>query len=137
VARQVGQPAINAIECIIKRENNSLFLQSKKTPKLRFKLLANQADILKAYGREEVILGVRPQDIGIVPLEGGECVSAKVDVFQPLGSEGVLTALVDGSSIVSLIDPEAQIEHEQNIDLFFETRFFYLFDSESKSMLVS
>lgn len=137
VARQVGQPAINAIECVVKRENSKLFLQSKKTSKLRFNMLADQADILKSYGKGEVILGVRPQDIGIIPIEGGEKVSAKVDVFQPLGSEGVLTALVDGSSIVSLVDPESRIEHEQTIDLFFETRFFYLFDAESKSMLVS
>ena len=137
VARQVGQPAINAIECVIKRENGKLILQSKKTSKLRFTMLADQADILKSYGKGEVILGVRPQDIGIIPIEGGEKVSGKVDVFQPLGSEGVLTALVDGSSIVSLVDPEAKIEHEQTIDIFFETRFFYLFDAESKSMLVS
>jgi multiple sugar transport system ATP-binding protein len=137
VARQVGQPAINAIECVVKSENGTLFLQSKKTPKLRFHMLDRQAAILKDHGREEVILGVRPQDIGIVPIEGGEKIEAKVDVFQPLGSEGVLTALVDGSPIVSLVDPEAKIKHEQMIDLFFETRFFYLFDAESKSTLVS
>jgi ABC-type sugar transport system ATPase subunit len=137
VARQVGQPAINVMRCEVKGADGGVNLQAKGSAKLRFPLNPRQVDAVKRNGKSEVILGVRPKDVGVTPVEKGEAVRGVVDVFQPLGSEGVLAASVDGFPIVSLIDPEADVKHEQPVTLYFETQFFYLFDADTEKLIIS
>lgn len=135
VARQVGQPAINMIQCDVKRKDGALILQSQKSPVVHFTLLDRQYGIFDKYSKESVILGIRPKDIGIVPVKAGSQLTAVVDVFQPLGSEGVLTTSIDDESIVGLIDPTASVEHGDSVTLHLETKYFYFFDIDSKENL--
>jgi multiple sugar transport system ATP-binding protein len=135
VARQVGQPAINVIYCDVKRKDSDFILQSQKSPAVQFQLLERHRKIFDRYGKESVILGIRPKDVGITPVKDGSQLKAVVDVFQPLGSEGVLTTSIDDEAIVGLIDPTATVRHEERITLYFETKFFYFFDYESKNNL--
>jgi multiple sugar transport system ATP-binding protein len=135
VARQVGQPAINMIPCEIMKKNGSIWLQSQKSPVLKFRLLEQHKDIFYRYGKKSVILGIRPKDIGIVPVKDGAQIKAKVEVFQPLGSEGVLTTSIDNETIIGLIDPTKIISHGETVNLQFDVSFFYFFDIESKENL--
>ena len=135
VARQVGQPAINMIECDIKETDGSLVLQSQKSKGVSFKLLEKQKKIFNKYDKKSVVLGVRPKDIGVNPVKDGSQLKVKVEVFQPLGSEGVLTTSVENESIVGLVDPTSTISHDEELTLFFETKFFYFFDIDSKENL--
>jgi multiple sugar transport system ATP-binding protein len=132
VARQVGQPAINAVECNIHRENNEIVLESEKESMFKMPLIASHKALFDKYNREKVILGVRPQDVSLIPDKDKISIEAVVDVFQPLGSEGVLTTTIGNITVVGLIDPESEIEHSQKVKLFLDSSAFYFFDSETK-----
>lgn len=135
VARQVGQPAINMIQCEVLNKDGKIILQSQKSKGLKFELLERHKKIFDRYGKKSVILGIRPKDIGITPIKEAVRSKAKVEVFQPLGSEGVITTSVDNDSIVGLIDPTETITHGETVTFYFETKFFYFFDIDSKQNL--
>ena len=132
VARQVGQPAINAIACLVKSMNGKMVLQSEKEKTFSVSLSPEQGKVFASYKKERVILGVRPQNITIIPDRAKLGIDGVVDVFQPLGSEGVLTTIIGNLSLVGLVDPESEIEHNQKIKLFLDSQAFYFFDVDSK-----
>ncbi len=135
VARQVGQPAINAFDCRIKRENTAAFIQSEKEPSFKMPVPEKYKELLQKYKEDRVLLGLRPQDISIVPENNKKGIDAVVDVFQPLGSEGVLTMTIGNLTVVGLIDPEADIKHGQGIKIYMNSEAFYFFDIDSKKNL--
>jgi ABC-type sugar transport system ATPase subunit len=131
VARQVGQPTINTFTCTIEKQAGDIILRSKDSTKLAFKLVKSQHSLFEHYDKDEVILGIRPKDIGLNPLEKGQKINSVVETFQPLGSEGILTTKVYDQPFVGLIDPESDIAHGDNATLYLETRFFYFFDAQN------
>ncbi len=135
VARQVGQPAINAIECFIRSENDNIILESQIDPNFKVSVLPEQKGLLQKYKKEKLLLGVRPQDVSILPDGNKIEFEAVVDVFQPLGSEGVLTTSLGNLSLVGLVDPGAQIDHNQKIKLYLDAGAFYFFDSDTRDNL--
>jgi multiple sugar transport system ATP-binding protein len=136
VARQVGQPAINAVPCTIGRSNGEVKLQSEREPALSFTLSAQHAERVKSYGKDRILLGIRPKDIGIASGEGLQSFDGVVEVFQPLGSEGVLTSRIGNISLVGLVDPEAGIRHDEKVKLYCDETSFYLFDIDTQENLM-
>lgn len=132
VARQVGQPAINIIECNIARRGGNLELIPVEEQKITFPVNEKQAEIIKKYGKERLILGIRPKDISITGTKGDVSFESIVDVFQPLGSEGVLTTKAGKLQLIGLIDPEADVKHNQKVDIYFNPESYYLFDYDTK-----
>jgi multiple sugar transport system ATP-binding protein len=132
VAHQVGQPAINQVPCTVKSSGGKVQLQSEEQPSVSFSLLPEQEALLKKYGRDRLILGIRPKDITLTGNGDANQMDSVVEVFQPLGSEGVLTSKVDGLSLIALIDPDAQVEHDQKVKLYLSTPQFYFFDDRTK-----
>jgi multiple sugar transport system ATP-binding protein len=136
VARQVGQPAINAVPCAIASEGGKVRLRSEEEPSCMFDLAAEHQALLKSYAKDRVTLGIRPKNIGVIPESGAVELGGTVDVFQPLGSEGVLTSLIGKLSLVGLIDPEAKVKHEDKVRLFLDKKAFYFFDPDTTKNLM-
>jgi multiple sugar transport system ATP-binding protein len=111
-------------------------LQSEDEPSLSFTLSAQHAERIKKYDKERVLLGIRPKDISITPAEGFQSFNGIVEVFQPLGSEGVLTSKMGNISLVGLVDPEAGIRHDDKVKLYCDETSFYLFDVDSQKNLM-
>lgn len=132
VARQVGQPAINTVECFIRSENDKVTLESEKEPDFKVSVLPSQRDLLNKYNKKKILVGLRPQDISIIPDREKVELEAVVDVFQPLGSEGVLTTTAGNLTIVGLVDPGSELDHNQKVKLYLDVRAFYFFDSDTK-----
>ena len=137
VARQVGQPAINTFDCTIKKGEKGFYLQSNNEQSISFQILPQQQKLLEKYGKERVILGIRPKDIGITEIDKDNRIKAKVEVFQPLGSEGVLTTRAGELPFVGLIDPEAHVKHDELLEIFLDTNAFYFFDYDLKINLTT
>jgi multiple sugar transport system ATP-binding protein len=136
VAHQVGQPAINSLPCAVVREAGKISLRSEEEPSCGFDLIPEHQALLKSFSKNRVILGVRPKNIGITPESGAVELGGAVDVFQPLGSEGVLTTSVGKLSIVGLIDPEAKVKHEEKLKIYLDKRAFYFFDPDTTKNLM-
>jgi multiple sugar transport system ATP-binding protein len=135
VARQVGQPAINSIECVICNGDGKAVLESKEERKLKLTLSDSQRYLLNNYKKETLLLGIRPKDISLDPGREKNEIEAVVDIFQPLGSEGVLTSLVGKLPLVGLVDPSMEIHRDQKVKLYLDTRAFYFFDPDTKENL--
>lgn len=132
VARQVGQPAINYFECNITKKDQNIVLIPVDEHEVIFPVTDKQAELIKRYGKEKLTLGIRPKDISIDGEKGDICLESIVDVFQPLGSEGVLTTKVGNLQLIGLIDPESDVKHEQKLEIYFNPENYYLFDHETK-----
>jgi len=132
VARQVGQPEINSIECKMKRNGGRFLLQSVE--ETGFSVYPSRAltDAVRKYKKNRIILGIRPQDISIIANKRKTSIQATVDVFQPLGSEGVLTIDVGKLKLVALVDPETNVSHKTTVTLYFDSESLYLFDIDTK-----
>ena len=132
VARQVGQPAINTIECDIKEKNGKLILVPVDEASVSFPVSNSDVEKIKNYGKSKLILGLRPKDISIDGGKNKESLNVTVDVFQPLGSEGVLTSNAGNLQLIALIPPETKIDHGQSVKLYYNPEDFYLFDIDTK-----
>lgn len=82
VAGFVGSPAMNFLDCELRREGDTLRIESA--------LLHLSTDRPPALDggaeRRRAQLGIRPQDMEVVAVEQADLV-ARVDVIEPLGSE--------------------------------------------------
>jgi len=136
VARQVGQPAINAVECEVVKEGKGPALRSVEEPDCVFSLNSEQQSFFKQYDKNRLLLGIRPKNIGLKPVKDADEHDGIIDVFQPLGSEGVLTSNIGKLSIVGLIDPEAKVKHDQKVKLYVDTKAMYFFDNETMKNLM-
>jgi multiple sugar transport system ATP-binding protein len=82
VAGFVGSPAMNFLECELRREGDKLRIESAS-----LRLSTDRPPQLDGGAeRRRAQLGIRPQDMEVVPAEQADLV-ARVDVVEPLGSE--------------------------------------------------
>lgn len=131
VAKQVGQPDINIIECVTKYENDEIVLMPKEDATLTIKISKKAQETFKNSTYPEVILGIRPQYILVGESDVYTSFDAKVDVYQVLGSNGVLNIEVGGLKLITLTKPEEYYEHNQNVKIYFLEDKFYFFSPEN------
>ena len=92
VAGFVGSPAMNFVNCELRREGSALRIESAT-----FQFTTDRPPELdEGAEHRRAQLGIRPQDMEVVPTEKADVV-ARVDVIEPLGSE-VLAHLELGES---------------------------------------
>ncbi len=132
VAKQVGQPAINTVTCSIVEKGGKMSFIPVNETSIEFPVNEEDSKKIKKYGKEKLILGIRPQDLSIKNENNEYSLSAIVDVFQPLGSEGVLTSKIGNLQIIALIPPETKIDHGDNVKIYFNPENYYLFDENTE-----
>ncbi|MCY4197975.1 MAG: ABC transporter ATP-binding protein [Rhodobacteraceae bacterium] len=136
VAEHLGQPTINVIPSRIRRDNNGLFLDSE-TGDLRLKLSGESEAALAGYSKDHVIAGLRPQYIRPIDeaADGMELLSAEVDVYEPLGTNGIMMANLGSMSLTALTDPEKHYETGQKVQIAVDVSGLHLFDADSQVRL--
>lgn len=136
VAGFLGSPSMNLLAATIVCHNNTPLVKTDS-----FNLpIPRSLDSVRAYIDRPIILGIRPESIyhpnylppGITPTD----VKAEVSVVELMGHELIVYAtLVDGSEIVSRIDPRAAIVPGETITLQVDNHRIHLFDSESEQTI--
>ncbi len=86
-------------------------------------------------------LGIRPQYIQLgVNSKKSETETmvfqGNVDVFEALGSYGVMMVSIHGKSFTLLTDPDDRYQHNENISLKFDPKTFHYFDINSGQNLI-
>ncbi|MDP7405435.1 MAG: TOBE domain-containing protein [SAR324 cluster bacterium] len=86
-------------------------------------------------------MGIRPQyiqlEVGSKKIETETTVfQGNVDVFEALGSYGVMMVSILGESFTLLTDPEDRYQHNDNVSLKFDPKTFYYFDINSGQNLI-
>jgi multiple sugar transport system ATP-binding protein len=131
VAGFIGSPAMNFFRCAARREDGALLLES---PLFRLALDGGPQGQIS----EEVLLGVRPQDVRQADPAGAD-LTARVDVIQPLGSEAVVhleVAEEKGSGqVVAVLPTEAPLAVGDLIGIRFPRDRLHLFDASAEGRL--
>lgn len=133
VARHLGQPSINELDCRLVEEAGTLRALAGQS-RLALAVAPHHRQMLQARNQDEVTLGIRPQHISV--LRAGEgasddgAIAAKVSVFEALGATGVLIADIGGLEITALTPPDEHFEVGQSVQLAMEAENCLYFSRE-------
>lgn len=92
VARFFGSPAMNLLNGILKQERDSLVFREANDGTVEARFATGAGARLSEFIGKPVILGVRPEDVELVPRpsggeKSGDGFPAMVDLIEPLGAE--------------------------------------------------
>lgn len=128
VAEHLGQPTINVIPARLAEEAGALLLRAAGGT-LSFRVPAPHRALLEARNTETVTLGLRPQHLRPAgEVANGTRLEARVDLFEALGSVGVMIAEAGGVKLTALTDPERRFEHGETVTLAVVDTAFHYFD---------
>jgi len=140
VAGFIGTPPMNFFTMKISKEQGHVFLQDGN---MRLKLPSEMASKLVAsnYNKEEVVFGVRPEDIYVKASYLGKVdenvVKGEVEVVEPLGSLTYLYVNVGSGMLTAKGEPT--LDHSllgQNIELVFDMVRSKIFDKDTDKTIV-
>lgn len=135
VAGFIGTPRMNFFPLEVREEGNRVFLTSSA---FSLSVSSEWALALRKWGKEKVILGIRPEDVGLFPYPEDGAFPATLEVIEPQSNEYIFTL---SSRDVSL---KARLRRNtlhftpsvgQNVWVRFEEDFWHLFDPESERRL--
>jgi multiple sugar transport system ATP-binding protein len=126
VAQHLGQPTINVIPALLEEERNAVVARAVKGG---FKVVLPRAHVAKLRSERTLTLGLRPQYIRPVDeAANGVVISAKVDIFEALGSMGVMIADADGTRLTALTSPERHFAPGEPVTLSLDNNALHYFD---------
>ena len=137
VAGFIGSPAMNFLPATIGADGSQAALRGDgfELP-IAERLLSGAG----AQRGQEVILGVRPEDIKDTRFTDGNLprVPAKVEVVETMGSEIYTYLNIGNRTLTSRMDPRsADLEMGQTVQVAVDTSRLHLFDPKSEKALVS
>lgn len=129
VAEHLGQPTINLITMQIRSEGDQTYLDSE-TGNLN---LLIKRETLSNVSDSKVIVGIRPQYIHpiVESSEDRDSLIAEVDVYEPLGANGIMIATSGGVSLTVLTDPEKHYQAGEKVKLKVNVDQLHLFDTNN------
>jgi len=127
VAGFIGSPPMNLLDCTL--DGDTLDFGPFKL-KLPFDLVS----VLQ--GKEELVFGIRPQDVRVKREKAEGCLEFTVYVSEPLGDRVVLTLVNSDVMIKALTDPEFRVEMGDKVWVCFDFSKAHLFDKQSGEVIV-
>lgn len=133
VATFVGNPTINLIEGTLREIDNKLhFCEGGVT--IDISELAG--DWLNNLSGADVILGIRPQDIRIVPNKEPEAFPAKTVVVEPVGHETIVTAMMGENEVKIVVKGFINLRPGQPIWLKLNKQRIHIIDSKTEKVVL-
>lgn len=135
VAQHMGQPTINLARAALREADGALFADLEEGA-LSLRVAPGHAAMLREKARGGVTIGLRPQHLRPADeAPGTVSLSGSVDLFEALGSTGVMIAELDGVKLTALTRPERHFESGEPITLGLDAGALHWFDSETGANL--
>ena len=131
VAKFVGSPAINLYEAAIK--GNNLVIGNNE---IVLALTGKQKSVLKSYKRDNVIFGIRPEDVAITREKRKGSPMCKIYFTQSMGAEDILNLKIDSITCRAVGVPRLMVKLGETVSAGFDMSRAHLFDSETKESMV-
>jgi len=131
VAGFVGSPPTNFFDCVFTEDS---VLDAKD---FRYSLPKDVAEAAKARTSEEVILGIRPQDIIVykdAKVKNG-LVGASLYTTEPLGDVLILDLKVGEHLVKAVVSPDFEVKNIDQLWMKFPVSKIYLFDKKTGKAL--
>ena len=134
VAGFIGSPAMNFFRGKLMDEHFVTNSRKLKIPEGKLKVLREQG-----YTDQEVILGIRPEDIHDEPLfiqsAPGAALTADVEVAELMGAEIFLHSNYDGQKFIARIDSRTDVKPDSQIELAFDMNKAIFFDAQTEKTI--
>jgi multiple sugar transport system ATP-binding protein len=136
VAGFIGSPAMNFFNARVVGSDGQLALDAGT---FKVPVPADTRDTLKARTNDQVVLGIRPEDIHdrefTPPAIDSATASAVTDVVEPMGSEIFLHLLAGDQPFVARVDPRSRAHAGAPVDLAFDMGKVHIFDKQTEQAL--
>ncbi len=130
VAGFIGSPAMNFLGGLISEKNGLMFTSNNS--ELKFNFSSEQKNYLKNYIGQEVVIGIRPEDISIENTSdnsiGLECT---LDVIEPMGNETFIYFEVGKTQFIARVKPLHDLKVGGKVKLYIDPEKVYLFDTKT------
>ena len=135
VAGFIGAPAMNFLDVTIRKEGETLVAQS---PAVKLAINEASARALEAWQGRQVIMGLRPEHLGLGDGLVSRSFPAKVEVVEQLGSEILLETRVGEARVtVARVAPETVIAAGDQVRLSVQPGRLHFFDPDSEAAITA
>lgn len=132
VAGFIGSPSMNLLNA---RVQGGQFVVGDD----RVDAMGRLAQSLKAYEGQEVVMGVRPEHIGLIGLTetpvGTNVLRGKVVVVEPLGAQTDLIVEVAGQDVTVKVEGQALVQPGDDIELVLDQTRMHAFDAATEQAI--
>jgi multiple sugar transport system ATP-binding protein len=134
VAGFLGSPPMNFIDCAFKEKNGHYILDASE---FQLEIAETIGEELKSTGIEEIILGIRPEDITLHnrPIKPN-AIQGEVYIYEPLGSELIVDLKVGKNLIKIKSSPSHKIKIGDMSWMTFDQNRIHIFDKKTGKTLV-
>jgi multiple sugar transport system ATP-binding protein len=137
VAGFIGSPSMNFMRGVLQDGDQGLVFDEGK---VRIAVPPAPAEQLRGYVGQDVILGIRPEDMqdaaSVAASSETATITARVEVVEPMGNEVLLYLTTGASSFVARVDPEYMPEVDQEVVLATEMDKAHFFDCDTAEALL-
>jgi len=132
VAEHLGQPTINVIDVHVVTENDTLHLQADPGT-LRLPVPETARPLIVTLKQNRLKLGLRPQFLCPVETDTPHPVTlrAEVDIYEPLGTMGIMLVQSEGVRLTAITDPEMSYHAGDAVTLALDLDRIFYFDAET------
>lgn len=128
VARFVGSPRMNLVK--VHWKEDKLVSEGNE---ILFEVTEAQHDMLKKYGKEQLIIGVRPEDISINDNKREHnCIEAEIYFKQSMGAEDILNLRFDGLVVQATVPPTRETSIGQSVCGYLDIEHAHFFDIDTE-----
>lgn len=97
------------------------------------------AESLKAYEGKDVVMGIRPEHLGLRGMsnlpEGSNIMQGRVVVVEPLGAQTDFIVEIAGQTVTVKVDGQARIQPGDNVELLIDQRRLHAFNVETEDAI--
>jgi multiple sugar transport system ATP-binding protein len=136
VAGFIGSPAMNFFDTTLVGTKEEMYVDGGT---FRVKLPAEKAALVAEYLGQEVVFGVRPEDIHdrqyAPPGITSAPLTVKVDVTELMGNEIFVYLLTGQKTFIARVDPRTQARIGQDLDVVINMDNVHLFDRQTEGAI--
>ena len=128
VATFVGSPAMNLLTGSLKTEGGQVVFTLGGN-ELRFPGKAvKEENLSKGLAKDNVVLGVRPENVNVSRSQEGAHVASAIDLVEPVGPLTYVDLDIEGVEIKAATDPLMDLTMDEAVGINFAEDHVYFFD---------
>ncbi|WP_309380918.1 ABC transporter ATP-binding protein [Cerasicoccus frondis] len=137
----IGSPPMNFFHGQVVSEGGKLVFVEKNEvgAPIRITFDDRLARLAQSYQGKPIVLGIRPEDIAdavtVTHLDESRCLTAKVEVSEPMGAETYLYFDTGAHSFIAKVHSEHKFDFGQEVKVSLDLEKAHLFDPETENVL--
>lgn len=137
VAGFMGSPSMNFMEGKLEEKKGGLFFNEDN---FEVRVPDQMAALLKSYVGQEMIMGLRPEDIHdkvyAAKALTDNTIKATVEVVEHLGAESYVYLTTSKTSFIAKMGSDANVEVNQEVELVFDMNKSHFFDVKTEKTII-